>query len=877
METKLTSKGYAIPNNPKNIECIKKDLVVKPFVLPDYDFNNKPFSVYRRNNNYIYLPKYYGIDKYGVPKIVDERKGDDISIKFKGKLRESQLEVANGVINTLNNKGSTLLSLQCGGGKCLAFDTDILMYNGEIKKVQDIEVGDKIMGDDSKPRNILKLGKGEEEMFEIIPTKGESYTVNKSHILSLKYNTGKRKGEIIDISVLDYLKLPSYNPLVGFRVPINFKEQDVKLDPYLLGLWLGDGSSYKINEDINELNLKKNKHIPLSYKCNSRNNRMRLLAGIIDSGGLLTHSKNEYEIIQKNYKLSEDIKYLCRSLGFACYIIKSCRIRIYGLGIEHIPCLVPRKKANHEKQIKNVLNYKFKIIPKGIGNYYGFEIDGNKRFVLGTFDVTHNTVISLYISSIIGKKTLVIVHKEFLLNQWIERIKQFLPDARIGRIQQNVVDIEDKDIVIAMLQSITVRKIPYPKETFDSFGFTLMDECIKYNQLIITENGPIKIGILYKMWKNNKILPLLLSYNEKLDIFEYKTITHSWEKEKLDLLKIQYLGGDIECTDNHLILTSNGYIEAGKLKVGDLIKCKGINKRSNTTKIINIQNIKNEGEGYNGKVYDLEIEDNHNFVLYTGPIVHNCHRICSKTFSKALFQISTAKSLGLSATPDRKDGLSKVLSWFLGEFTIPDSKDEELFPDIKTIVAEYSVQPVISYNILGKVNLPGLVTTISLDLDRNKQILNEIKEARKENRNILVLSERRQQCTDLLNMLPNSISGGLYVGGMKSEDLDTSNTKDVVFATYSMAHEGYDNSRLDTLIMATGRTSVEQACGRILRKKNKNNPLIIDFQDEIEGLKGQGKSRIRYYKQKKYKFLNNIKETKSINDMTTFLFLDDDE
>jgi superfamily II DNA or RNA helicase len=72
------------------------------------------------------------------------------------------------------------------------------------------------------------------------------------------------------------------------------------------------------------------------------------------------------------------------------------------------------------------------------------------------------------------KKTFIIVHKEFLMNQWIERIQQFLPNARIGKIQGQIIDIDDKDIVLGMLQSLSLKD--YPSSLFDSFGFTVIDE-----------------------------------------------------------------------------------------------------------------------------------------------------------------------------------------------------------------------------------------------------------------------------------------------------------------------------------------------------------------------------------------------------------------
>lgn len=84
------------------------------------------------------------------------------------------------------------------------------------------------------------------------------------------------------------------------------------------------------------------------------------------------------------------------------------------------------------------------------------------------------TVIGLNIISRVGKKALIIVHKGFLLNQWIERIEQYLPNARVGKIQGQIIDIENKDIVIGMLQSLSMKE--YPPEVFSSFGMTVVDE-----------------------------------------------------------------------------------------------------------------------------------------------------------------------------------------------------------------------------------------------------------------------------------------------------------------------------------------------------------------------------------------------------------------
>ena len=179
------------------------------------------------------------------------------------------------------------------------------------------------------------------------------------------------------------------------------------------------------------------------------------------------------------------------------------------------------------------------------------------------------TVMALKIISELKKKTLIIVHKEFLLEQWKERISQFLPDARIGRIQGKIIDIDDKDIVIGMLQSLSMKK--YPTSLFQEFGLTCVDECFPYKQHIHTDKGLIKIGSLYEKWKNKTELPKILSFNIDKKIFEYKNMTYAWRKEREDLIKIKMSKKVINCTPEHKILTTKGYKRANRLNEGDLI------------------------------------------------------------------------------------------------------------------------------------------------------------------------------------------------------------------------------------------------------------------------------------------------------------------
>lgn len=394
-----------------------------------------------------------------------------------------------------------LLFHSVGTGKCHAKDTPILMFDGSVKMVQDIIVGDLLMGDDSTPRKVLSLARGHDELFDVVPNKGDTYRVNSEHILVLKYNSigithnVKRQPKtpfrvdyfdnksvskkaksfksieeakqfmhqyqhddkrIVEIEVKDFLRLaPSMQKeLKGIRTGVEFQDNHVLLDPYFIGLWLGDGSSrdpkfttadkeildyitsevgkfglqvkheknydYRISGNgkpknnvvmnaLREYDMINNKHIPQSYLVNSREKRLRLLAGLIDTDGYYDKKGHCYEIIQKSDILTSGILYLARSLGFAAYnkrCTKTCvykNIRKEGVynrmcisgNITEIPVMLPRKKAENRNQLKDVQVTGIKIASIGIGEYYGFTLDGNNRYLLGDFTITHNTCTAI--------------------------------------------------------------------------------------------------------------------------------------------------------------------------------------------------------------------------------------------------------------------------------------------------------------------------------------------------------------------------------------------------------------------------------------------------------------------------------------------------
>ena len=292
------------------------------------------------------------------------------------KLRPYQETAINEIRTALAQYQRVLFQLPTGGGKCFGADTPILMFDGSIKKVQDVQVGDLLMGDDSCPRRVESTCVGTEMLYRITPNKGDSFVCNQSHILALRYSDAEHRFALRDIELTDYLKLSKTEKhiLKQYRASVDFEERSTSIDPYLLGLWIADGSKTAAephitvcNDDIEiieylyslggrELSEQKgncrlislsgltnpNGHrknsnlyrdefkkclfgshydigIPREYLINSREKRMALLAGILDGDGNTDPKKGGYDIITKFPRLCEDILFLARSLGFAAY------------------------------------------------------------------------------------------------------------------------------------------------------------------------------------------------------------------------------------------------------------------------------------------------------------------------------------------------------------------------------------------------------------------------------------------------------------------------------------------------------------------------------------------------------------------------------
>lgn len=380
-----------------------------------------------------------------------------------------------------------LLVLPCGAGKCLGKGTPVLMADATIKPVEDVVIGDTLMGPDGNARTVISLARGREELYRVTPRKGDPYVVNGSHILSLrrlgnKSKKNPRAGEVVNISVRDYLKRSEdfRRTHTGWRAPANFGEVVTPIDPYFLGLWLGDGTHYNAsittgdkeivdylhefarangcqskarynsensvvvsitknsgyrNPIVGQLRaagVLRNKHVPHFVKLMSRDDRIAFLSGFLDADGYL--SNGGYDTVQKVESVSRDIAFIARSLGLAAYVSK-CQKTCYNNGVSGtywrvsisgdcsiLRLVVPKRQATPRAINKNPLNVGIKVEPIGEGDYYGFEIDGDRLFMLGDFTVTHNTAVSGFISQAhiaarADARVAFLAHRDFLIDQ----------------------------------------------------------------------------------------------------------------------------------------------------------------------------------------------------------------------------------------------------------------------------------------------------------------------------------------------------------------------------------------------------------------------------------------------------------------------------
>jgi hypothetical protein len=323
--------------------------------------------------------------------------------------------------------------------KCFVSDTKILMHNGITKSIQDIEVGDHLHNAfTSKPHIVVKLDHGLDILYTVVNKDNCVYTVNGSHILSLKYYKHKTITYIIDksiyrvswfdnelisektqdfiyseynkeiilnkafeflkivnedlfvyISVKSFIKLKNSikSKLYGYRASVEFSEIQTRFHPYFLGKWICTTTEKNISG------------IPNEYKINSKNKRLSLLGGLIDSsGGINRNNEFEFEFYQslENGDIIDDVMYICRSLGFKCTKSRCTKfddtwqVTIFGKNIEKIPTLHPDNVIVNKFELDGDSS-EITVVKRVRNNYYSIQLANTdetyNRVLLGDFTV----------------------------------------------------------------------------------------------------------------------------------------------------------------------------------------------------------------------------------------------------------------------------------------------------------------------------------------------------------------------------------------------------------------------------------------------------------------------------------------------------------
>ena len=545
------------------LHILRNDLTIVPKSTSRFNPTPDPIRLYAMTDKFIGVPRAYYLRKksqLGAFRNAQEdwRVSEGIPLSCLSPITcltlrpDDQVPSVDAMVQGLCSQYYGCLEAYTGCGKCWKIGTRILMFDGSIKNIEDIVIGDEVMGPDSRPRTVLRLFRGQDEMYEVIPNKGNSFTCTGDHKLVLvatnhNFQTREcRPGEIVEVSVNDWFGLVSWKKhlLKLFGVAVDFPSQEVPIDPYIVGVWLGDGHSisnqvttsdseiieymknwggengFRVTEkkykdrncsrvdvfDNNYINTGKlgithrfsllrqmcktedgSKFIPQCYLINSKEVRLNLLAGLLDTDGYL--SSSSYEIVTKYDTLRDGIVYLAQSLGFyvsACEKIgtiksldfsgKYYRINIGGPGIKEIPMRVERKKA-HPVGIFNYRRSGFRIEKRGVQDYYGIECSGDSRHLLWDFTVVHNSVMGAEIVRQLGKNTLFLMHRNSLIDQWKRNIERYKPNWSIGEIKAGVSDYKGKDIVFSTFQSLMGEHgDQYPEEIWSYFGTICVDE-----------------------------------------------------------------------------------------------------------------------------------------------------------------------------------------------------------------------------------------------------------------------------------------------------------------------------------------------------------------------------------------------------------------
>lgn len=859
----INKDGCIVPKSLVNnniLKKIKKDLILKPKTNSYNENKNIQIKLYSEDKISYILPRNYGMMlakeyKWNYKMYFPKISTIDNKITFTGELRDYQIKLKNKTTKKLLSNGGGIIVMSCGLGKCHGINTPIMMYNSDKKMVQDIKVGDVLMGDDSKPRKVESISSGIQNIYCVTnESSNTTYTVNEAHILTLYEIT---KNNIIDMTLQQYLKLSDNDKkrYTGIKTSVINNYTKLDINPYIYGILYArsiSDTNIKLFEIYNKLSINTNtcfntveNHILAltEYKTtniisdyiqqqddiynfneygdsnniikhvinNSVKVRVLFLAGIIDFLGKYDKVMNTFTLKVTN----NIINYLLDSLCFTYLYNKNNEISFVmsseNYEIPSIYSCMYDNDMEYKKYNSKIINrYPIKISKKGVENYFGFTLDNktNSRYLLGDGTITHNTVSGIDIiadffnNKHIGK-AIVIVNSINLLEQWIERFAQYS-----NLVVRNINDtkITNSNIDIAMIKSVANGK--YGNNLADTYDFALYDEVhhlaaeyfskalkicnVKYMLgLTATPDRTDGLSNIFYYYIGSRICRITRIFND-VEVYYYK-----YESNNPLFKHVHLYGGKV--------LDKFG------------------NKKLDDKKML--QNL-------------VSIQDRYIFI---SNLVFNRIKTCKN--AKILILVSRKNMI-----PIFIEYIQKLLCDKAKNYENIISKLEQLYielNDYKNMEIKYTNIITDLYNEKTTSNMDITEISISFYLDKLKFITRQIA-------HFSLQINYYKSIYESLFILKN-IKIREFSGSVKKQDRITAQHADIIVGTTHIAEEALDIKGLNTLFIATPKSKIEQAVGRILRSVEYDvMPRIYDISDQLDIFRHQGYKRIKYYMENKY-------------------------
>lgn len=607
-------------------------------------------------------------------------------------------------------------------GRQLCLETEIPTPDRGFIKLKDLKQGDRLFDENGNICNVTKLHpiNNSPESYRITFDDGTQIDACAEHLwlthtrrdrINIK-NKGKTNPKIKNTKkILETLMIGNEsNHSIPLCSPVKYPKQSFDLDPYILGLWLGDGSRYGNIETADcevlqgyDYRIVKSSIGQGGSFCSpgkvSKSNSYRIIGlttalknlGLIDNPGAGRRNRGDFGFykkrIPKQYLHSSFEQRLSLLQGLmdsdgSCSSDGRC---------EWVQCESRKDLFDDVQELVNSLGIKTSSIKCESWRY-------NVRYQ-DRYRLQFYTTLPV-----------------FKLNRKLQNLKIKLTKSN-KRFIKNIEQIESKPMRCISVDSpshlylVTKSFIPTHNTTDGAF----FDECFPYNQLIKTDIGKVKIGKLYDMWSKNKDLPLILTYNEELKDFEYNKITKAWKRDKRDLCLVKLNNRKIKCTPEHPFLTTKGWVKANNLSPGDLVL-------TSPTKAIQISKHLNDDQ-YQvvlGSFLGDGHLSSHGSSRYRLREVHG--------MSQARYCKWKAKLLGSSTTLIESNGFSqKPAVCFSSRLFGIDNK----FPKIKSVCPQWVLNDLDARGLaiwfMDDGTKSGVINTCSFDEGSQKRIVEKLK------------------------------------------------------------------------------------------------------------------------------------------------------